>query len=134
MPMRFCVGYIYAMEFLPQQKTVLAAAITLGLDSLGMVLTSIWFMYISKDWKSFFLMTTLSCYLTFIFICLTITESPKFLVSRGRHDEARTVISKMFAYNKKATYSFTESEQELAGLCLESGRYGCLWIEEVALN
>ena len=99
-----------------------------------MVLTSIWFMYISKDWKSFFLMTTLSCYLTFIFICLTITESPKFLVSRGRHDEARTVISKMFAYNKKATYSFTESEQELAGLCLESGRYGCLWIEEVALN
>ena len=117
MPMRLIVGYIYSMEFLPINKTVLATAITLGLDSLGIVISSLWFLYISKDWKTFCLMTTILCYLAFAFICITMTESPKFLVSRGEYDDARTVITKMFAFNKRKSYSFTGSEQELAALC-----------------
>ena len=89
MPMRVFVGYIFAMEFLPLNTTAAATALTLGTDGLGILVATIWFLYIDIDWKSFFLMSTVFCYVTFVLIWCTMTESPKFLVSRGRYDEAR---------------------------------------------
>lgn len=85
MPMRVFVGYIYAMEFLPLKNTELATAITLSIDGLGLALASFYFRFISKDWKGFIGLATLFCYLAFIYIFCTLTESPKFLVSRGRY-------------------------------------------------
>ena len=92
MPMRVFVGYIFAMEFLPLHNTQLATALTLGFDGLGLAFASLWFMYVNKDWKSFFWAGNVFCYCTILVIWLTMSESPKFLISRGRYDEAREVI------------------------------------------
>ena len=88
------------MEFLPLKKTEFATALTLGTDGLGILVASLWFFYIDKDWKSYFLMSTLFCYFSFIFIWLSFTESPKFLISQGRYEEARKVIQKIYKYNR----------------------------------
>ena len=92
MPMRVFVGYILAMEFLPLQNTSIVTAVTLGSDGLGIFIASLWFLYISKDWKTFMLFSAVVCYATFAFIYFFFAESPKFLISRGRYDEARKVI------------------------------------------
>jgi len=87
-PMRVFVGYIYAMEFMPLNKTQIVTAVVLGNDGLVLVIASLWFVYVSQDWKTLWLMATILCYLTFFFVC-TMPESPKFLVSMGRFEEAR---------------------------------------------
>lgn len=132
MPMRVFVGYIYSMEFLPLNRTEMATALTLGCDGLGITIAALWFMFVSKDWKTFFLMTTILCYLSFIFVFCTMSESPKFLVSRGKYQAARSVITKMRKCNRKQYFIFSRSrgETELVELC-QDGNYGCLWEDEV---
>lgn len=105
----------------------------MGVDGLGIAFSAIWFLYVSQDWKSFFLVSTVFCYLTFLLITCTMSESPKYLVSRGRYDEARKVMQQVFICNKvEGGFQFTESEASLAVLCAESGTYQCKWEEEVA--
>ena len=132
MPMRVFVGYIYAMEFLPLGKTSMATALTLGCDGFVIALASLWFLYISQDWKSFFLMSTVFCYFTFFFILCCVRESPKFLVSRGRYEEARKVIQRISKFNRTKEFKFTESETALAAQCADTGLYQCQWEEELA--
>ena len=92
MPMRVFIGYIYAMEFLPLNKTQMATALCLGIDGLGILVASLWFLFISKDWKTLMIFSSAACYFGLVFIWCTMTESPKFLVARGRYDEARQVM------------------------------------------
>ena len=95
---RIFVGYIYAMEFLPRDKTQQVTAVIMGNDGLVMVIATLWFMFISKHWKTLFLTATIISYLCFIIMC-TMPESPKFLVGSGQYDEARSVMSRIAKYN-----------------------------------
>ena len=131
MPMRVFVGYIFAMEFLPMNKTQMATALTLGFDGLGIAVAAFWFLYISKDWKTLISLSTVFCYVTALFVCCALPESPKFLVSRGRYDEARRVIDRMKQYNRLPEFKFDKGESSLAAQCVEQGGiYTCLWEEE----
>ena len=82
---RFFVGYVYAMEFLPQKYTGMATSVTLGIDGLVLMWSSLYFMFIDNHWKSLYTVATVA---TFITILLTICqpESPRFLVSKGRYE------------------------------------------------
>ena len=125
MPMRVFVGFIYAMEFLPIKNTEMATGVTLGCDGLGIAIGAIWFMLISKDWRSFMAFATVLCYVGVLYTWCLMPESPKFLVSRGRYHHARKVITKMMRRNK-GEFCFEDTEQELATQCLD-GHYMCLW-------
>ena len=59
MPMRAFVGYVYAMEFLPLKKTQVCSAILMGFDGQVLVVAALWFLYVSKNWKTLWLMATL---------------------------------------------------------------------------
>ena len=134
MPMRVFTGYIYSMEFLPIRHTELATALTLGFDGLGLALASLYFMYVSKDWKGFMAGACLLCLFAFIYICCVLSESPKFLISRGRYEEARKVIDRIRAQNRLQNFAFdnTPGEKKLEALCREQqGHYACLWAPEV---
>lgn len=88
MPMRVFVGYIYAMEFLPAKRTTFISALTLGNDGLMMAIAALWFMLISKNWKAIFTLATVMVFVAFILV-YRLPESPKFLISKGRYEEAR---------------------------------------------
>ena len=88
MPMRVFVGYIYAMEFLPSEKTTFVTSLTLGIDGFMMGVSALWFMLISNNWKTIFTFATILVYLSFVLVW-SMPESPKFLVTQGRFNEAR---------------------------------------------
>ena len=91
MPLNVFVGFIYAMEFLPEKKTSLASAVVMGNDSLVMFLTSLWFLLVSKNWKTLYATATVLMYCVHIFVW-RMPESPKFLLTKARFAEARSVI------------------------------------------
>ena len=68
----------------------------------------------------------------FFFILCCVRESPKFLVSRGRYEEARKVIQRISKFNRTKEFKFTESETALAAQCADTGLYQCQWEEELA--
>ena len=83
----------------------------MGNDGLVLVLATLWFMFISKDWKTIFLAATLVSYLCFIIMC-TMPESPKFLVSSGEYDEARSVMSRIAKYNGMESLALSDTDKE----------------------
>jgi len=52
----------------------------MGNDGLIPMLGALWFMLVSKDWKTLFVFGTILLYITFIIVC-TMPESPKFLLA-----------------------------------------------------
>lgn len=115
MPMRVFVGYIFAMEFLPSNKTSFVSAVTLGIDGFAMGFCALWFMVISKNWKSIFTFATILVYITFVLVW-TMPESPKFLVTQGRYSEARKVMTKIAEVNKVTQFAFNEEESKVFGV------------------
>ena len=93
-PPRQTVGFIYCMEFLPIKSTALATAITLGIDNLGMLWASLYFLYISRDWQWFFMAGTVVSWFTLAWVCL-LPESPQYLINKHKFDEARKVLTTM---------------------------------------
>ena len=63
---RFFVGYVWAMEFLPQKNTGTATAITLGVDGLVLMWSSLYFMLIDRNWKSLYTIATIATFLTIL--------------------------------------------------------------------
>mmetsp|Transcript_21643 Transcript_21643/g.28992 ORF Transcript_21643/g.28992 Transcript_21643/m.28992 type:complete len:137 (+) Transcript_21643:405-815(+) len=62
MPMNVFVGYIYAMEFIPSNRTSHVTAFIMGNDALIVAITSIWFWSISKNWRTLACLATLLMY------------------------------------------------------------------------
>ena len=77
---RFFVGYVFAMEFLPQKSTSMATSITLGVDGLVLMWSSLWFMMIDNHWETLYGCAVVATWFT-ILITYCMPESPKFLLS-----------------------------------------------------
>ena len=106
---RFFVGYVFAMEFLPQKSTSMATSITLGVDGLVLMWSSLWFMMIDNHWKTLYGCAVVATWFT-ILITYFMPESPKFLLSKGRFDETRKVITLMAKTNKLEKFNTREDE------------------------
>ena len=137
MPPRVFVGYIYCMEFLPMDKTSKVTAILMGNDGFVMIISALWFMSISKNWRTLFTLATCMVVVVFI-IQIFMPESPKFLVSKGRYAEARAVMTRIAKSNGLTSFAFNEEEAKCFGLASQSQEdggneitYECKWIEEV---
>ena len=101
------------------------------------MLAALWFMLVSKDWKTIFVFATIILYFTFIVLC-TMPESPKFLLSQGRYQEARAVMTRIARFNKIETLALNEEFVGNAGVTGEANEikkrieYTCKWEQEVA--
>ena len=109
---RFFVGYVFSMEFLPQNYTAMATSITLAVDGLVLMWSSLYFMFIDNHWKSLYACAVVA---TFFAIAITMMqpESPKFLLSKGRYDEARKVITKIAKINRLTKFDTQEDEEHI---------------------
>ena len=99
MPPRSFVGYIYTMEFLPIDKTQSTTAIIMGNDGLVAMIGALWFLFVSKDWKTLFATATALLYISLIFV-FTLPESPKYLLAKGKFEEARAVMTRIARFNR----------------------------------
>lgn len=114
MPMNVFVGYIYAMEFIPKRRTSYTSAVLMGNDGLVMAMCALWFMLISKQWKTLFATATVLMYATH-FLVWTMPESPKFLLTKGRYNEARAVMTCIARKNGIKALKFNEKEAPPGG-------------------
>ena len=106
---RVFIGYVLAMEFLPQKNTAHATSLGLGIDGLVLMWASLYFMFIDNNWKSLYTIVVAMTFLTVIAACF-LPESPRFLVSKGQYDKARKVITKMAKTNKLKKFNTREGE------------------------
>ena len=88
----------------------MTTGILAGFEGLVPMLAALWFMLVSKDWKTIFVFATIFLYFTFIVLC-TMPESPKFLLSQGRYEEARAVMTRIARFNRIETLAFNEEEK-----------------------
>ena len=96
---RFFIGYVYCMEFLPQNYTGMATSLLLGIDGLVLMWASLYFMIIDNHWKTLYGCSVIATFATIIFTCF-LPESPKFLLSKEKYDETRKVITRIAKENK----------------------------------
>lgn len=137
MPMNVFVGYIYAMELIPANRTSYVSAVTMGNDGLVIAVASIWFQVVSKNWKTIFATATVLLYATH-FLAWSMPESPAYLLTRGRYNEARAVMTSIARKNRVKKLCFNEAEaQSFGAVSNESAsdgpvEYTCKWEPEVA--
>ena len=93
-----CVGtrsiqFLYLMELLPEKWQV-PIGTTLNLwDTLVPVLYTLYYWQIGKDWKWFVLIFAEITGVVIIAVTFFLPESPKFLISKKRFDDARKTIN-----------------------------------------
>lgn len=126
---RFFIGYVFSMEFLPQKKTGMATSITLGIDGLVLMWSSLYFMYVDNHWKSLYTCAVVATFFTIIITYLQ-PESPKFLLSQSRYDETRKVITQMAKANGIEKFD-TRGESEPYPNTDGTLVYQALFIEEI---
>lgn len=88
---RYYVGYTYNIEMQPKSHAVLVSTTMFIFESFVYIFISLFFWFISDQWKLLQIPNLLLA--TFGLICLFfMPESPRFLVSQRRFDEAREVF------------------------------------------
>ena len=93
------LAFVLAVELVPKSAQVWVGSSTHALDGFNTALCTIYLVTISRNWEGFQyfgLFLALLC----LIMCLWVPESPRFLYSIGKFDEARTVMKRIAAFNK----------------------------------
>lgn len=96
---RMAVGYVYLNELIPSKSIPMVSSIGLFFVSESVVMAAVYFWFISKDWRPFEMFGVCLAIFT-LSSSLWIPESPKFLISQKRYEEAMDVFRKIARINK----------------------------------
>lgn len=118
---RFTCGFVLFVELLPEKyKAVSGSAILIGY-SISLLEATIYYAWISKNsiptiWLGFALNTV-----TFV-ANFIVPESPVWLVSQGRFDDARASLKRIAKWNNVQVQEFPPFNQEITDKSEESDR------------
>lgn len=76
MPMRVFVGYIWATEFMQERFVGYFCAFVLGTDGLVLCVASLWFRYVSINWKTLQAIYLVMCIVGTIPLAVYFPDSP----------------------------------------------------------
>lgn len=93
------VGFIYIMEFLTASQARPMTQVVTALDRLCLTFASFYFQVVSKSWTYLHGIQIMLAAIS-IYLILNLPESPKFLIKKGKVEEARGVLQKMAETNK----------------------------------
>jgi hypothetical protein len=82
-------------------------------DGSTMILLSIYFRYITKDWLWFQIYGVIALSVSTL-ACFILPESPKFLYSYKRYDEARNALKFIARFNRKGPLKKQKFDTEIA--------------------
>ncbi|CAI9720481.1 organic cation transporter protein [Octopus vulgaris] len=99
-------NYILPMEFIvPKWRTVVGCV---GFWAIGICLTSLW-AYLIRDWR--ILTISSACFgFPFLLTWWFVAESPRWLLTKGKHEEMRKIITDMAQVNKRPIPDFAKLE------------------------
>lgn len=99
---RYQVGYLFMTEHWAKQDFPVATGIFFAFDSLNLVVCSIFFKYVSKDWRILGGIPTATMLLAYIPLLMQ-NESPKFYFGLGQYEKARKVLTQIGLTNGSLT-------------------------------
>lgn len=104
------------MEFLPSSKTTFIGTVLQMNNGLVVIYMALYFWFISRQWYWIELMV-IGMTIVVIFCSLFFPESPKFLLSKQRWDEARAAITKISKINGHGVFTgkFDREPSQAAG-------------------
>jgi MFS family permease len=91
--------YILATEISPVRLQMVVATLVLGFDVQTMPISSVYFKFISNDWRPIGYFSVAFAFMNAI-MCLFIPESPRFLYEEGEFQKSKEIINKMARLNK----------------------------------
>ena len=91
-------SFLYLMELLPKAQQVLVGTILQVSNSLVAVIGCLYFWKMSKDWIWLEIAACVSGVVSMVG-CYMLPESPKFLITKKRYEEARGAISWIHKFN-----------------------------------
>jgi MFS family permease len=92
---RMFVNYVWMVEHMKKSDAAKATSWLFFIDSFGIFNASIYFRYISKDWRPLFIIPCAVLIVFTIVFVLNRQESPKFYYSVGKYDKARAVLTEI---------------------------------------
>lgn len=95
------VGWAYLLEMQPSNKSVMVGTLEFIFEGLLFIFVTFYFGWISKTWYYMQIPTVTFGVIGIIFLILQ-PESPKYLVSIKKYDEARRSFNKIAKVNGKA--------------------------------
>lgn len=90
---RAIMAYIWMSENIVADKVALVSAIFLGLDSLTLLWTTLYFQYVSRDWRYLVASSLIVLAAALVYHLFLHTDSPKYFYSVRKFDEARRVLT-----------------------------------------
>ena len=109
---RCSISFLFLMELLPKAQQVLVGTSLQVMNSLVIVIACVYFSKISKNW---IWLEIMGCILgiTSMIGCYFLPESPKFLISRKRYNEARASINWIAKFNYQKEYFNSYFDREV---------------------
>jgi hypothetical protein len=92
------VGWAYLLEMQPKDKQVVVGTIEFIFEGLLFIFITFYFGWISKEWRYMQIPTVTFGLIGALFLYLQ-PESPRFLVSTKRYNEARKALNKIGKVN-----------------------------------
>lgn len=108
------IAYVYLLELVPTNWQTYVGTALLFADGSTMILLTLYFRYLNKDWLSFQLYGITATILAF-FAVLLAPESPKYLYSYKKYERARSSLSHIARFNRverTVKYIFDTEYQE----------------------
>jgi MFS family permease len=88
---RYYVGYAYNVEMQPKSHYVLVGTSMFLIESIAYLSICVYFMKVSKYWKPLQIPNIILISAGLVFLCF-MPESPRFLISKQRFEDARDVF------------------------------------------
>jgi MFS transporter, SP family, sugar:H+ symporter len=101
---RSSISYLYMQEFLPQNRQTLVGTVLQLNNGFVAVYTVIYYWFISKQWLYINIFAGFLTALSMVGVFF-LPESPKFLITLRRYDEARAAINVITRVNKKEPFT-----------------------------
>eukprot|EP00347_Sterkiella_histriomuscorum_P020221 403338627 len=93
-------GYIYMMELIPQKNQTLIGTLMNFADGSTMIIMSLYFRFISKNWMYYQICGLFATFIAFI-ACFFIPESPKYYYANNKFDKSRVGLDYIKRFNNK---------------------------------
>lgn len=79
---RALIGIVWLSESMQIKYTTKSTSLLFFIDAFGILYSSIYFKYISKDWSYFYAVPALLSFLAAVILCVFFQDSPKFHYGR----------------------------------------------------
>ena len=91
---RLVIGYVWMSDFLPPNHVKVITAIIFFFGALALLFASLFFYYVSKEWKHLVVVCLIPQALSILLACFA-HESPKYYCDSRQFEKARSVLSRI---------------------------------------